>query len=352
MEVDAIDIRGVRVPLAADFTAPLGLLVSRTPLKSIGLSQTLSAEEWLDEAGFYMAEPFDPHKIPLITVHGLLSSPITWLNLQNDLMGDTEILQHYQIWHFFYPAGLPIAFSARLFRDKLQEIYHFFDPHDQYPALHNSVIIAHSMGGLLAHTVISDSGDQLWHRFFQKAPDEVTLSAEVKQQLDQTLRFQHSPFIRRIIFVAVPHRGSGLSESLAGEIGRMLITTPKTILQALRLLLEQVGTAMAPDEKAYLIEEDPSSIRALSPNNPLIKALAQIAIAHNIPFHSIIGDRGLGNGAQGSDGGMPYTSAHLDGAESELIVPTGHSAHTHPLAVREVKRILKLHLHQSGVPSS
>jgi hypothetical protein len=40
------------------------------------------------------------------------------------------------------------------------------------------------------------------------------------------------------------------------------------------------------------------------------------------------------------------------GAESELIVPTDHSAHTHPLAVREVKRILKLHLQQSGVPRS
>ena len=35
-----------------------------------------------------MTEPFDPHKIPIITVHGLLSSPITWINLQNDLMDD------------------------------------------------------------------------------------------------------------------------------------------------------------------------------------------------------------------------------------------------------------------------
>jgi hypothetical protein len=69
-----------------------------------------------------------------------------------------------------------------------------------------------------------------------------------------------------------------------------------------------------------------------------------------VPFHSIIGDRGLGDGEQGSDGVVPYKSAHMEGAESELIVPAHHSAHTHPLAVREIKRILKLHLHQSGVP--
>jgi hypothetical protein len=119
MQMEALDIGGMRVPLAADFTAPFGLLISRTRLKNIGLEQTFSAEGWLDETGFYITGPFDPHKIPLITVHGLLSSPITWINLQNDLMGDPELRQHYQIWHFMYPPGLPIAVSARLFRDKL-----------------------------------------------------------------------------------------------------------------------------------------------------------------------------------------------------------------------------------------
>jgi hypothetical protein len=128
LQVEAIDINGLRVPLAADFTAPFGLLISRTQLKSIGTAQTFSAEDWLDEVGFYMTEPFDPHKIPLITVHGLLSSPVTWINLQNDLVGDPELRQQYQIWHFFYPAGLPIAVSARLFRQKLEDLYQFFDP--------------------------------------------------------------------------------------------------------------------------------------------------------------------------------------------------------------------------------
>src|SRR5262249_19128078 len=155
MNVEAIDLNGVQVPLAADFTAPFGLLISRTVLKSIGLSQTFAAERWLDEAGFYMTEPFDPHKIPIITVHGLLSSPITWINLQNDLMDDPVVCQHYQIWHFFYPPGLPILVSAQLFREKLEALYTFFDPHGQFPALQNAVVIAHSMGGLLTKTVVA-----------------------------------------------------------------------------------------------------------------------------------------------------------------------------------------------------
>jgi pimeloyl-ACP methyl ester carboxylesterase len=349
MQVETIDLNGVQVPLAADFTAPFGLLISRTALKDIGLSQTFTSGDWLDEAGFYMTEPFDPHRIPIITVHGLLSSPITWINLQNDLMDDPAIRQHYQIWHFFYPAGLPILVSAQMFREKLEELYTFFDPQAQFPALRHAVVIAHSMGGLLTKTIVADSGDQLWERTFQKPPTDLDLSAALREQLDRLLRFRRAPFITRVVFIAVPHRGSLLAESFAGRLGRMLIAVPATVLTPVRLLREQVGAALAPDVKEAL-QEDPSSIKGLSPQNPMIQALAGVAVDKGVPFHSIIGDRGLGDGEQGSDGVVPYKSSHLEGAVSELIVPSDHAATAHPFTVLEVKRILKLHLQQSGLP--
>src|SRR5215510_2026375 len=351
MNVDTIDLNGVQVPLAADFTAPFGLMISRGRLKDIGLSQTVSSANWLDEAGFYMTEPFDPHKIPIITVHGLLSSPITWINLQNDLMDDPVIRQHYQIWHFAYPPGLPILVSAELFREKREELYNFFDPQRQSPALENAVVIAHSMGGLITKTAISDSGDQLWEQTFQKPPAELQLSAALRAQLDRLLMFHREPFIKRVIFICVPHRGSLLAESFAGKIGRLLIAVPTTVLTPVRLLMEQAGTALTPDVKEAL-QEDPTSIKGLSPENPMIQALAGTAIDRGVPFHSIIGDRGLGGGEQGSDGVVPYKSSHLVGAESELIVPSDHAATAHPLTVLEVKRILKLHLQQAGLPSA
>jgi hypothetical protein len=351
LNVEAIALNGVQVPLAADFTAPFGLLISRGRLKSIGLSQTLSSENWIDEAGFYMTEPFDPHKIPIITVHGLLSSPVTWINLQNDLLGDPILRKHYQIWHFFYPAGLPILVSAQLLREKLEELYNFFDPHSRFPALQNAVVIAHSMGGLLTRTTVSDSGDTLWERTFQKPPADLALTAALQGELDRLLRFHRTRFIKRVVFICVPHRGSILAESFAGQIGRMLIAVPATVLTPVRLLMEQASAALTPDVKESL-KEDPTSIRGLSPQNPMIQALAGIAVDKGVPFHSIIGDRGLGDGEQGSDGVVPYKSSHLEGAESELIVPSDHAATAHPLAVLEVKRILKLHLLQAGLLSS
>ena len=48
-----------------------------------------------------------------------------------------------------------------------------------------------------------------------------------------------------------------------------------------------------------------------------------------------------------SDGLVPYASAHLDGAASELVVtPSGHSVHATPQAILDLRRILRLHLLQ------
>jgi hypothetical protein len=52
---------------------------------------------------------------------------------------------------------------------------------------------------------------------------------------------------------------------------------------------------------------------------------------------------GIGVPEQG-DGVVPYRSAHLEGVESEVTVPAEHvHVHHHPLAVREVRRILLEH---------
>ena len=87
----------------------------------------------------------------------------------------------------------------------------------------------------------------------------------------------------------------------------------------------------------------------LAPNNRFVKTINTIPLTPGIPYHVICGDRGKGGNKDHtkpvmSDGIVPYWSSHLDGAQSELVVPSGHSAHQNPQAIAEVKRILKLHI--------
>ncbi|MBI3800275.1 MAG: hypothetical protein HY268_25280 [Deltaproteobacteria bacterium] len=48
----------------------------------------------------------------------------------------------------------------------------------------------------------------------------------------------------------------------------------------------------------------------------------------------------------GDDGIVTYTSAHIEGVESELVVRFGHSVQGHPQASEEIRRILLKHLNE------
>ena len=146
---------------------------------------------------------------------------------------------------------------------------------------------------------MADSGDQLWERTFHKPPAELALSATLRGQLDRLLRFQRAPCITRVVFIAVPHRGSLLAESFAGRIGRLLIAVPATMLTPVRLVREQVGAALAPDVQEAL-QEKPTSIKGLSPHNPMIQALAGVAVDKGGPFHM----RSRGAGASASQAAL------------------------------------------------
>jgi hypothetical protein len=65
-----------------------------------------------------------------------------------------------------------------------------------------------------------------------------------------------------------------------------------------------------------------------------------------VPVHSIIGNRGRGDGSAGSDGVVPVRSARVASAESELLVPTGHGGFDHPAAVAEIKRVVLMDVAQ------
>ena len=78
----------------------------------------------------------------------------------------------------------------------------------------------------------------------------------------------------------------------------------------------------------------------LAPNRRFVKAINTIPITPGIPYYTIVGDRGKDDTPNSSDGVVAYWSSHLDGAKSERIVPSGHSAHHNPQAIEEVRRIL------------
>lgn len=331
-----------RHPIAANYTATLAVLYSHA--RKVAGSATgsfLRPDNPRFATGIYLTQPYDPNKIPILFIHGLISSPVSWQNLQNDLCSDPAVLEHYQPWFFLYPTGQPVFESAYQLRENLQATQRLFDPTGIAVASHHVVVVAHSMGGLLAHTLVSDGGDALWNGFANKPFNSLSLKADERSLFSDYFFFHHQHCIDRVIFLAVPHRGSRLAAGIVGSIGNRLIRHSKTVAVALKEFAAEHPGVLNRYFAGVSVRGGPTSLFSLAPN-PLLDALADLPIT--VPFHSIIGDRGLGGGTQSSDGVVPYISSHLAGAESEKIVPAGHTVFSHEIAVLEIKRILEENL--------
>jgi pimeloyl-ACP methyl ester carboxylesterase len=325
-------------PIAANYTATLAVLYAHAhKVAGSAAASFLRPDNPRFPTGIYLTHPYDPDKIPILFVHGLISSPISWQNLQNDLCSDPAILEHYQPWFFLYPTGEPVLESAEQLREDLQATQRLFDPNHTAVASHHLVVIAHSMGGLLAHTLVSDSGDALWNGFANKPLNDLSLSASVRETIRGFFFFHRQPDIDRVIFLAVPHRGSRLAAGIVGSVGNRIIRHSKSPAEAIKELAANNPGVLNPYYAGVNVRGGPTSLYSLAPN-PLLDRLAALPI--KVPFHSVMGDRGYGGGTASSDGVVPYSSSHLDGAESEKIVPAGHTVFANELTILEIKRIL------------
>lgn len=338
LATERVSIGGRTFPLAADFTVPIAVMLASNDPKKMELARLLRPEKYAETARIARLQPYDPNKTVVLVIHGLKDAPATWTPMLNALRGDEEIRRNYQFWFYSYPSGYPYPYSASILRRELDAI------EKRFPLRKPMVVIGHSMGGCISRLLITDTGEKLWLELFKKPRGEVQLSPESRKLFTDALIFRHRPEIGRVIFISAPLRGSDLASNWMGRIGSMLVKAPSTLRNAGSEALK-----LAPFQRDELrLKRIPNSVDTLAPNNRFVKAIQTIPITPGIPYHVISGDRGKGGNRDHtkpvmSDGIVPYWSSHMDGAQSELVVPSSHSAHQNPQAIAEVKRILKLH---------
>jgi pimeloyl-ACP methyl ester carboxylesterase len=338
LNAERITLNKQTFPLAADFDAPTALLIARERPERLGLSRVMNPEAYADTAMLTPLQQFDPARTPVIFVHGLQETGASWAPMIDSLRHDPAIREHYQFWYFSYPSGYPLPYAAALFRQDLNGIERAFPNHKR------TVLIGHSMGGMICRLMITDAGDKIWPDFFATPPAKTPLASDTRKLLEEALIFNHRPDVQRVIFISTPHRGSELATGWIGRIGAALVRTP----QRFTSIYAATKPLLIADPAARPLNRMPNSIDTLEPNDRFVKAVNKMPIAHGIPYHSIIGDRGRGDTPNSSDGVVPYWSSHLPGAQSELIVNSDHGAQYNPQAIQEVARILKINLGHSN----
>jgi pimeloyl-ACP methyl ester carboxylesterase len=341
LATESINVSGRTLPSRADFTAPIALGLSSEHPEKIGFAAMLNPEKFAHTARLVQVQPYAPNKIPVLFVHGLQDTPVSWVPMVSALWSDPVLRRNYQVCVFSYPSGYPFQYSALVLRRELDTFDRTFPHHRPI------ILVGHSMGGIICRLMITDSGgDKVWRYFFAKPPTRTKLSPETKALLEEALIFTPRRDVARVIFISTPHRGSILAQNSIGRIGSSLIRKSMRVMNAGPEILR--ASVVQEDPTVLKLNRLPNSIDTLSPNDPFLKEMNTLSMAKRIPYHSIIGDRGRGDTPNSSDGVVPYWSSHLEGAESEKIVPSGHGAEHSPEGIAEVVRILNEHIASRG----
>jgi pimeloyl-ACP methyl ester carboxylesterase len=353
LTIQAVDVAGQTVPLETDLTTPLAYFLEHSDMTELNdYLGFLRGDLIRSQTGMRMLAPYQPGKIPVVLIHGLLSSPLTWAPVINDLQADPVLRERYQFWYYYYPTAAPYLSTAAQLRYELDKLRNEVDPQHKDPALDNMVFVGHSMGGLIANLMTIDSGEDFWKIVSNEPFDKLKLPADARAELEQTFFFQRQSCVKRVIFIATPHRGSKLSPSPLGRLAVHLVQMPSEIRTIHSdLIKDNPGLAKVMRERAL-----PTSIDLLAPDAPALKLMVHRPRPDNVHYHTIYGDIKaastklefwLVGGSDDGDGVVPFSSAHIVNADSEVKVRADHfHVHHHPLAIQEVRRILTEHYQQ------
>jgi triacylglycerol esterase/lipase EstA (alpha/beta hydrolase family) len=266
----------------------------------------------------------------------------------NVLDNDPRINEHFEPWVFSYNSSSPIIYSSYLLRRALTEAVARLDPDGTDAALRDMVVIGHSQGGLLTKMTAVDSGDLFWKNVSSKPFDEVKLSPENRELLRAVGFVKPLPFVRRVVFICTPHRGSFLAASdwVRGLITR-LVSLPARVTNVTASLL-----TLNPDLANVANLRRVNAVDNMSPGNRFIRVLSTLPVAPGITSNSIVAVQGDGPIETGNDGVVEYSSAHIDGVESEKVVRSSHSTQAVPETIEEVRRILLEHAAVNAAPAA
>jgi pimeloyl-ACP methyl ester carboxylesterase len=331
-----LETAGRSVPLELEPTAALAYQLEGAPVWDTELGAFLSALKPPSAEGLLMMHPYRPGRVPVVLVHGTASSPARWADIVNELQNDPKLRGRVQFWLFTYNTSNPVLLSASDLRQALQRIRKELDPDGRDPALDQLVVIGHSQGGLLTRLMVTDSGNRFWSAVTDVPFEKIDVSPETRALIQRSMFFEAQPYVKRVVFIATPHRGSFRVSSLVLGAVRRLVTLPLTVVGGIaELATKNMGL---PKEAA------PTAVDNMNPTNRFVRTLSASPIAPGVTAHSIIPVTNAGAALGQDDGVVKYESAHIEGVASEKIVRSTHSTQSTPATILEVRRILYEHL--------
>ncbi len=130
--------------------------------------------------GFYMLEKYDPERTPVIFVHGIGGTPREFKTMIESM--DKEL---FQAWVLFYPSALELKHLSDGMYDTLNVMQRTFKPK-------KVLLVAHSMGGLVATAAVERYNDEGAHDYLKHF---VTIASPLGGMSSAKLGVEYAPTV-------------------------------------------------------------------------------------------------------------------------------------------------------------
>jgi hypothetical protein len=269
---------GVRLPLAADFTAPVAL--------SLGLQRKPAATAYglSDSArrgtigGFSALTPPAPNCAPLVLVEGVGLSLTLMANFANEVAGDPALRKRYQVWLYRYPVTAPLFVAASAFRADLARFAARLARATGYPQAGRIAVVAHGPGAALAKSLLGDSASCVWDAVFTTATAQLEVGPRERMLLNGLFNRRRAIAIDRVLTIGEPDSGEALVAGVGARAVQLLLRQPV----GLRSSVERTYARLKNRLVARLAPRDPAALGWSSTDGypePVCEAIAVAAVA-------------------------------------------------------------------------
>jgi hypothetical protein len=187
---------------------------------------------------------------------------------------------------------------------------------------------------------VTNSGDILWNAAATRPINTLVTDSATRNDLAFAFYFTPSPDIRRVIYIATPHRGSSDATRFIGRLSSALVEERPDLVARHQQLVRDNPGAFRPE----LQRNVPTSIDLLEPQSCILRATDSLPYNCNVSLHSIIGDSQWSPIQGRGDGVVAVSSARIGGVQSELFVDASHTeVQRNSQTVNEVICILSQH---------
>lgn len=283
--------------LSANFSAAYGLWSQDNRLSNISYLSMFASPYQQTQPHLFMLEPYNPNKRVIIMMHGLASSPETWIGLTNDIFNDPKLRENFQVWQIFYPTNIPMLENRYQIYDLIETAFKEVDPKQQDVASQHSVLIGHSMGGVIGRLLVSN--DDLTPKVeslvanYSRLNDFSSSYAEFvrnarNQALKDRFKLKALPQVDRAIFISSPFRGTDYADRWFTRSLRRIISLPTGFIRTVYGNLNSLFTegVVSNNPVAQLFLENGAS--QLSNRSYFNQLTADVKIAPNVAVNNIV----------------------------------------------------------------